>query len=166
MQRITIISAGGTIIGQHTKQGLEADGSSTVTIIVRGSSKIVHSYSVSVTRVGDFSNHAARVVLLRGQDVVNSAVDPGEGVQSQHKLIDAAVCRVFHCNSSSIRSAAGLVHVVNICCGGVMLEQASETVSRLPPVETHDIFLWPAVSIVDGRKMEQELDGRGLCGGP
>ncbi|KAK5123525.1 hypothetical protein LTR85_002563 [Meristemomyces frigidus] len=90
-KNIAVFGAGGSNIGHHILQALVADGSFTVTVLARASSKTIYPPSISVTRIEDFNDHGALVKALHGRDVVISAVGPGEGMESQQKLIDAAV---------------------------------------------------------------------------
>ncbi|KAK3716653.1 hypothetical protein LTR37_006283 [Vermiconidia calcicola] len=89
-KNILLFGAGGDSIGHYILQALVADGSFSVTALVRQSSKSAFPSSVAVTRVADDFPHDELVKALRGQDVVISTIAMF-GQAEHYKLIDAAV---------------------------------------------------------------------------
>lgn len=91
LRNITIFGAGGTNIGHHlVKALLSRPGTFNVSIIARKSSKSTFAPGAKVHYVEDELEHERLVEVLRGQDVLVSAIGFG-AIQLEKKLINAAI---------------------------------------------------------------------------
>ncbi|KIV88049.1 hypothetical protein PV10_08979 [Exophiala mesophila] len=89
--KVTVFGAGGTNIGHHlVKALLSRPGIFTVSIIARKSSKSTFASEAKVHYIEDELPHERLVEVLRGQDVLVSAIGFG-AIQLETKLIDAAI---------------------------------------------------------------------------
>ena len=89
-KNVVLFGAGGTRIGHHILQALEANGRFKVTVLARQSSNTEHSTSIEVIKVPDTFPHAEIVAALKGQDVL-IATNGLAAHNVQYRLIDAAI---------------------------------------------------------------------------